>query len=127
MTASYTIPYNWVRDYRRIRQRLLEGVRLAALPLDINVSSLRAELRQADPMRRESAASRLGWFGPAAVDAIPDLVSLMDDSIARKEAVLALGKIGPPAKAAIPNLERMQNKSIIGSYAKDALKKIRDY
>jgi Flp pilus assembly protein TadD len=127
MAAHYSIPYNWARDYMHIRQRLLDGMRLAALPLDINVSSLRAELRQADPMRREGAAAKLGWFGPAAVDAVPDLVSLIDDSIARKEAVLALGKIGPPAKAAIPDLERLQNESIIGSYAKDALKKIRSY
>jgi len=36
-------------------------------------------------------------------------------------------KIGPAAKAAIPVLEALQGESVIGSYARDALKKIRGY
>jgi hypothetical protein len=54
-----------------------------------------------DALKRSSAdrivlARTLGRMGPAAADAIPDLVNLLDDRDARFEAALALGAIRPP-------------------------------
>jgi TolB-like protein/class 3 adenylate cyclase/Flp pilus assembly protein TadD len=125
--TSYKFPFRWAREHARVWQRLIEGVQVAALPLDITVSSLMAELKQADPIGRQIAIKRLGWFGSAAAETVPILVTLLDDNIARTEAVKALGKIGAGAKVAIPALVKIQNESVIGSYAKDALKEIRGY
>jgi tetratricopeptide (TPR) repeat protein len=124
---AYKFPFRWAREHARVWQRLIEGVQVAALPLDITVASLVAELKQADPFRRLIAVQRLGWFGSAAAEAVPTLVTLLDDDIARTEAVKTLGKIGAGAKVAIPALVKIQNESVIGSYAKDALKEIRGY
>ncbi|HEY7764002.1 MAG TPA: adenylate/guanylate cyclase domain-containing protein, partial [Aestuariivirgaceae bacterium] len=49
---AYKFPFRWAREHARVWQRLIEGVRVAALPLDITVSSLMAELKQVDPFRR---------------------------------------------------------------------------
>jgi adenylate cyclase len=125
--ASYQFPYRWAQEHARVRERLKDGVQLAALPLNVTVSSLMAELKQADPVGRQIAIKRLGWFGSAAAEAVPNLVALLDDDIARTDAVKTLGKLGAGAKAAIPALIKIQNESVIGSYAKDALKEIRGY
>lgn len=106
---------------------MLDGLRAAALPLDITVSSLTAELKQDDSNSRQIAAKRLGWFGPAAAEAVPDLIRLLRDGSVREEAVQSLRRIGPEAKAAIPALVAMENESVIGNYAKVALKEIRGY
>ncbi len=68
----------------------------------------------------------MGRFGPAAEEAVPDLIEALADEYedVRKEAALALGKIGPAAKDAIPALTTMQEESLIGYYATEALKEI---
>ena len=105
--------------------RLNDGVRIAALPLDVTVASLEAELETGNPFSQLYATRRLGWFGPAAAQAVPALVEALKVEHLRREAIEALGKIGPPARAAIPALVALQNEALVGIYAKDAVSKIR--
>jgi adenylate cyclase len=121
--ATYRFPLFWARA----RERLLDGVKLAALPLQITVSTLAAELVQANPFARRVAIQQLGWFGPAAAETVPALMALLDDKVVRKDVVDTLRKIGPSAKDAIPALTALQEESIIGTYAREALKEIRGY
>ena len=124
--ATYRFPFYWADEHGRVRERLLDGVKLAALPLQTTILSLTAEISQdGDPFRRQVAVQQLGWFGPAAAEAVPALIALLDDRVTRKDAVDTLRRIGPSAKAAIPALRAMQDESVIGSYARDALKEIR--
>ena len=58
--------------------------------------------RTGHPYRRESAARALGKFGPAAVGAVPALISVIRENAATKaifgdgsSAAIALGKIAP--------------------------------
>ncbi|GEC34912.1 adenylate cyclase [Sinorhizobium fredii USDA 205] len=127
LARDYKFPIRWAPEHKAVRERLLDGVRAAALPLDMTVSSLTAELKLGDPASRRIAAKRLGWFGPAAAEAVPALVMLLEDVEVREEAVQSLRKIGPGAKAAVPALVAMEHESFIGSHAKDALKEIRGY
>lgn len=102
LARDYKFPIRWAPEYKAVRERLLDGVRLAALPLDVTVSSLTAELKRGDAASRRIAAKRLGWFGPSAAESVPALVMLLEDVEVREEAVQSLRKIGPAAKAAIP-------------------------
>jgi len=127
LARDYKFPIRWAPEYKRVRERLLDGVRAAALPLDVTVSSLTAELKRGDSASRQIAAKRLGWFGPSAAEAVPALVMLLGDSGVREEVVQTLKKIGPGAKAAIPTLVEMENDKFIGGHAKEALTEIRGY
>jgi YD repeat-containing protein len=124
---GYTFSFKWDDQHRRIGERLYDGLRLAALPLEVTVSSLVIELKGENALNRQFAARRLGWFGPLAEAAVPPLIEALSDDYARKDAVEALRKIGPKAQAAIPALRALQNESVIGSYAQEALKEIRGY
>ncbi|APG93492.1 adenylate/guanylate cyclase domain-containing protein [Sinorhizobium americanum] len=125
LARDYKFPIRWAPEYKRMRERLLDGIRVAALPLDVTVSSLTAELKQDDAADRRIAAKRLGWFGPSAAEAVPALVMLLGEDGVREEAVQSLRKIGSGAKAAIPALAAIEKDSFIGGHAKDALKEIR--
>jgi adenylate cyclase len=122
---SYAFPFKWDYEHASVRERLYDGLRVAALPLDVTVASLKAELGTGNPISQLYAAKRLGWFGPAAAQAVPALVEALKVENLRREAIEALGKIGPPARAAIPGLVALQNEALVGIYAKDALSKIR--
>jgi adenylate cyclase len=115
----------WDNAYRAVRERLFDGLRLASLPSDVTISSLVTTLETGRPFDQIAAARRLGWFGPAAVEAVPALIDALENEYLRKDSVQSLGKIGPLARAAIPALTVLQNESLIGSYAKEALKNIR--
>jgi adenylate cyclase len=104
---------------------LFEGLRVASLPLDVTVPSLVTTLETGKPFDRIFAAKRLGWFGPAAVEAVPALIVALKIDYVRREAVQSLGEIGPLARAAIPALIALQNEGLVGSDAKEALKEIR--
>ena len=119
------LSFKWDYEHASVRERLNDGVRIAALPLDVTVTSLEAELETGNPFSQQYAAKRLGWFGPAAAQAVPALVEALKVEYLRREAIEALGKIGPPARAAIPALVALQNEALVGIYAKDALSKIR--
>src|SRR5262245_32464812 len=117
--------FKWDYEHASVRERLNDGVRIAALPLDVTITSLEAELETGNPFSQQYAAKRLGWFGPAALQAVPALVEALKVEYLRREAIEALGKIGPPARAAIPALVALQNEALVGTHAKDALSKIR--
>ena len=121
MTDTYTFPFNWEQEHANVREHLLDGLRIAGLPLELTVSTLVDDLKSDDPFQHQLAAKRLGWFGSAAAPAVPALIAALQDETVREEAVKSLGKIGPEAKAAIPALTAIQNESLIGSFAKEAL------
>ena len=58
---------------------LLDGLYIAALPLDVTVATLVETLQKGDPGERHRAAQDLGKFGPAAIAAIPTLTAMQDD------------------------------------------------
>ena len=119
------LSFKWDHEHASVRERLNDGVRVAALPLDVTVASLEAELGTGNPFSQQYAAKRLGWFGAAAAQAVPALVEALKVEYLRREAIEALGKIGPLARVAIPALVAFQNEALVGIYAKDALSKIR--
>jgi HEAT repeat protein len=71
------------------------------------VDELRAMLADADPEVQARGAFGLSRHGPAAKDAVPDLVPKLKSPapLVRQNAALALGAIGPGAKSAVPALE----------------------
>ena len=123
----YAFPFHWDDKHASVRERLNDGLRVAALPLDVTVLSLEATLRTGNLFEQIHAAIRLGWFGPAAAHAVPTLIEALKDKRLRNYTIATLGKIGPPAKAAIPALVALQNETLTGAYAKDALFEIRGY
>lgn len=63
------------------------------------------DLVRANPQVRMSAINALGTIGPAASEAVPQLIAIMQsdaDNYARREAALALGKINPDARVVQP-------------------------
>jgi TolB-like protein/class 3 adenylate cyclase/tetratricopeptide (TPR) repeat protein len=124
---AYILLFQWDNAHDWVRQRLYDGLRVAALPLDITVGSLEADLKSSDLFKQLFAVRRLGWFGPAAAPAVPSLIEALNNPDLRRETIEALGKIGAPAKAAIPALVALQDEELIGSYARNALLRIRGY
>jgi len=123
----YHFPFKWSPDGRKVMERLRDGLKIAGLPLETTVSSLVDRLRPGNLFERLHAARTLGFFGPAAEAAVPDLIAALADEefeAIRKEAVITLGKIGPGAKAAVPALTAIQHERLMGYYALEALKEI---
>lgn len=120
----FPIRFRWADRHKD--RRLLDGLQLAALPSNVTVTSLIADLKRSGPDGQLSAVRALGWFGPAAAAAVPDLIEALDNgqSTVRKEAIMALGKIGPDAKSAVPALKAIADKPLIGIRARDALESI---
>ena len=89
----------WGYEHRVVRERLYDGMHIAALPLEVTVPSLVESLQSDDPFARLIAIKALGRFGPKAEPAIPALIAALDDEQedVRKGGVLALAKIGPAA------------------------------
>lgn len=123
---SFEFPVRGKFEFARMRERLYDGLRVASLPPSVTVSSLLTELQQESPFRRQIAAKQLGWFGSAAVAAVPALTGALGDKLVQNYAARSLGKIGPAAAAAIPALEALQDEGVVGAYARDALREIRD-
>ncbi len=123
----YRFPIHWAEEHGSVRDRLFDGLRIAALPPDEDIPKLLGDLSDESPLVRMSATKKLGWFRDQAKDAVPQLIPALADEhhAVRKEAALALGKIGPAAKAAIPALEAARQESILGQFAEEALKEIR--
>jgi tetratricopeptide (TPR) repeat protein len=121
---TYHFPFRWAQEHSRVRERLVDGLRLAALPLNVTVSSLVTELKVGNPLNRQLAIRRLGWFGPLAAEAVPTLIDALGNEYIRNDAVDTLRKIGPAAKSAVPSLIKLQNESLVGNYVTEALKEI---
>ncbi len=72
------------------------------------VKPLRTMLRTDDESHRDRAASALAALGPAAADALPDLLPLLaSNTQARRAVIRALAAIGPAAADAVPALDRL--------------------
>ena len=71
---------------------------------------------------RQRVANAIADLGPGAVDAVPQLTSLLQDDLGpvRVSAANALARIGPPAGAAIPALEQAANDEMFGDQARVA-------
>ena len=123
---EYQLPVRWSPEHSRVRERLIDGLRVAVLPLETTVTSLIAKLKVTTPFDSPAIIRTLGWFGPSARVAVPDLIQTLGDEQQqiRVEAAITLGKIGPEARAAIPVLAAMPDDIIVSFYAKEALKKI---
>ncbi len=117
-------PIRWVDA--DLNTQLWDGLRLAALPLEVTVETLRSDLKQLERAEKFAAIQSLGWFGPAAATAAPELIEALNSEsrLVRKGAVIALGKIGPAAKGAIPHLKPLAEVPLIGFHAKEALRRI---
>jgi tetratricopeptide (TPR) repeat protein len=126
LPEGYQLPVRWSLEYGRVRERLLDGLRLAVLPLDTTVSSLLGKLKVVTPFDRSAVIRTLGLFGPSAAAAVPDLIQALGDEQqqVRAEAAITLGKIGPKAKAAIPVLTAISDDIFVTFHAKEALKEI---
>jgi TolB-like protein/Flp pilus assembly protein TadD len=123
---GYQLRLRWTLEHERVKERLIDGLRVAVLPLDTTVSSLLGELKVDSRLDRAGVIRTLGWFGPSAAVAVPDLIEALGEERQqiRVEATIALGKIGPEARAAIPALTAISDDFVVASYAKKALKEI---
>ncbi len=123
---EYQFPVRWSLEHGRVRERLIDGLRVAVLPLDATVSSLLGKLKVITPFDRSAVIRTLGWFGPSAAVAVPDLIQALSDEQqqVRVEAAITLGKIGPEARAAIPVLAAISDDISVSFHAKEALKEI---
>ncbi len=81
------------------------------------------------PEIRMAAVQTLAQFGPAAKEAIPELISALEDSnpVIRWTSARALGNIGPEAKKALPALEKLTEhaNTVVRSNAKLAVAQIK--
>jgi tetratricopeptide (TPR) repeat protein len=125
----YHFPYRWAYGVRKIGARFIDGLEIAALPLDVTVATLVETLKNGDIGERRLAVQDIGRFGPTAAEAVPALIDALgeEQQWLRIGSARALGKIGPAAVAAIPTLTAMQDDDSVGSFAKQALKEIRDF
>ena len=105
--------------------RLIDGLIIAALPLEVTVSELADALARGGPFDRAHAARMLGRFGSRAAEAVPALVRALGDAspVVRSAAIIALGKVGPQARAAIPALDEIRGDPL-RSLANNALEQI---
>ena len=82
----------------------------------------------ASATERAQAALRLGSFGKASADQVPELIAALGDETPRVvwEVITALGMIGPSAKSAIPKLKKLSEAKdkAIAVRAKAALKQV---
>lgn len=96
------------------------------------VKRVASALNDSDWIVQETAAEKLGDFGPAAAPAVPRLIELTRDSdendfMVRPAAIRALGKIGPAARSALPALRaiaKSEPDTSDGQLAAEAVKQI---
>jgi adenylate cyclase len=129
LAQGYHFPYPWAQDEGATQERLVDGLYVAGLPLDITVASLVDSLRQKDDPERRNVVRDLGRFGRTAADAVPALINVLadEDRWAQSDAIRSLGKIGPAATDAIPALIAIQGDEANGVLAQQALKEIRGF
>jgi adenylate cyclase len=124
---TYEFPVKWDAEHATVKERLFDGLRLAALPTAVTVQSLVDTLQSGNAFEQITAIKRLGWFGPTAEQAVPALIEALKNKTLEKDAIETLGKIGPIAKAAVPELLAVHDDALARAYAQDALMKIRGF
>jgi TolB-like protein/class 3 adenylate cyclase/Flp pilus assembly protein TadD len=125
VALAYPYVYRWSYGPKQLGS-LIDGMIVAALPLDVTVASFADILRRgSSTFERARAAGMLARFGPQAADAVPALVGALDDPspAVRSAAITALGRIGPKAKAAISALANVRDAEL-RPLANDAVKEI---
>ena len=124
--VTYSLPFRWAADHRRVKELLVDGVDLALLPRDITIEALVDTLKNGNVGERRDAARTIGLFGPLAKDTVPVLIEAINDEslFVRKDVVWTLGKIGPMAKSAVPALKNALEDPIVRSRAEEALRRI---
>jgi hypothetical protein len=129
LALGYHAPYGWARGERATQDRLVDGLYVAGLPLDVTVATLVDSLQREDGPERRIAVRDLGRFGRTAADAVPALIDALADENrwVQSDAVRSLGKIGPAAAEAIPALIAIQGEEVNGVLAQQALKEIRGF
>jgi HEAT repeat protein len=129
LALGYHAPYGWARGERATQDRLVDGLYVAGLPLEITVATLVDSLQREDGPERRIAIRDLGRFGRTAADAVPALIEALADENrwVQADAVRSLGKIGPAAADAIPALIAMHGEEVNGVLAQQALKEIRGF
>jgi adenylate cyclase len=92
IALSYPYTYRWSADGQKALDRLIDGMIIAALPLDITMPGLAAALQQSSAFDRAHAARTLARFGPQAADAVPALIRALEDPspVVRSAAIAAL-------------------------------------
>ena len=134
ISSSYHYPYKWAYSQGAMKDLLIDGLYIAALPLDVSVSDFADGLKSKDQAERFIAAQSIRRFGPQAVEVVPALIDALADESGwvRSEAAIVLGKIGPGAIAAVPALialrdaprKKESDSSQTEFHVKNALKKI---
>ncbi len=129
LARGYHLPYPWSQDERATQERLVDGLYVAGLPLDVTVATLVRSLQQEDGPEREVAIRDLGRFGRTAADAVPALIDALADENRRvqADAMRSLGKIGPAAADAIPALIAIQGEEVNRVLAQQTLEEIRGF
>lgn len=124
--AHFEFPIRWINDQTWRNFYLLDGLRIAALRKDTTLAGLLDRLGTQRSGDMRATIRMIGWFGPAAADAVRPLVGALaiDDTLVRKEAIIALGKIGPAADAAVEPLARFVDRPILGYHARRAIARI---
>lgn len=122
----YAFPISWSSEHNWLNTRLTDGLRLAAVPEEVTVLSLRKDASKGDVSDRVLSIRRLGWFGPRASAAVPMLIEALSDpsNRIRREAAITLGKIGPAAEPAVETLQAIKNEPIVGFHAARAIERI---
>jgi len=83
------------------------------------LDALRTALRSEDARVRSQAARAIGYMGPEAAEAAPDLVRLVAKGSDAREALNALAEIG---EAAVPHImELLKKEEEMGRAVADAL------
>ena len=120
---GYFFALRWVGEDSWRNLAMLDGLRLAALPLDVTVESLSTLLMEEGATDRHLILRQLGWFGAQASTAVPLMIDALSDPsrLAQREAVIALGKVGPAARDALPDLRSRADEPIIGFHARRAI------
>ena len=67
----------------------------------MTLSSLRVALKDPDARVRSQAAKAIGYIGPDAAEAIPDLLKMIAEGVNAQEAVDALREMGDAAEEAL--------------------------
>ena len=124
VALAYPYVYRWSYGPKALGG-LVDGMTVAALPLEVTVPTLAEALRRGGgAFERARAAGMLARFGPQAAEAVPALVGALDDPgpAVRGAAITALGRIGPQ-KAAVPALANVRDAEL-RSLADEALEQI---